>query len=435
VTKSISAKNSALDESMKVSLATEMAPPFILVAHFFIAGILFLTLSGVALLSMSSELSGYIISSSLAAFSHLYLLGFVMMIIFGAMYQLLPVVLEAPIFSKDFAYVQFYMYVVGFLMMVSGFSVAEFHLLIPYGAVVTYLSMLIFCFNVFLTFYRLEKITLVGKFLLMGTIFLFISVSLGLLIGLSLGHGLLEIDIDIWVKAHIVGTLGGFVMMIVMGVSMVLIPMFSLSHNFGEQWIKRAFYLHSFGVALMMIALIAPFPFFVQSIAALCMVLGVLSFVVQIAMILKKRVRKQNDYWVKNILFALVCLVASVFTCTLYFFKGVDAFGILSGVLFFFGFLLSFIVGHIYKILPFLIWYEKFSPLVGKQKVPLLHQMIHTKMADLQTWMLFASVVLLCGGVVAPIGKLFFLGSVLLLSSLVLVALNAFYAFNYKIKE
>ena len=157
---------------MKVSLATEMAPPFVLVAHFFIAGILFLTLSGVALLSMSSELSGYIISSSLAAFSHLYLLGFVMMIIFGAMYQLLPVVLEAPIFSKDFAYVQFYMYVVGFLMMVSGFSVAELHLLIPYGAVITYLSMLIFCFNVFLTFYRLEKITLVSKFLLIGTIFL-----------------------------------------------------------------------------------------------------------------------------------------------------------------------------------------------------------------------------------------------------------------------
>lgn len=420
---------------MKVSLATEMAPPFVLVAHFFIAGILFLTLSGGALLSMSSDISGYIISSSLAAFSHLYLLGFVMMIIFGAMYQLLPVVLEAPIFSKDFAYVQFYMYVVGFSLMVSGFSFAEFHLLIPYGAVITYLSMLIFCFNVFLTFYRLEKITLVSKFLLMGTIFLFISVSLGLLIGLNLGHGFLAIDMDAWIKAHIIGTLGGFVMMIVMGVSMVLIPMFSLSHNFSEQWINRAFYLHSFGVTLMMIALIAPFPLVVQSVAALCMVLGVLSFVVQIAVILRQRVRKQNDYWVKNILFALVCLVASVFTCTLYFILTEAYLGILSGVLFFFGFLLSFIVGHIYKILPFLIWYEKFSPLVGKQKVPLLHQMIHTKMADSQTWMLFVAVGIMCSGVVTQIERLFFLGSVLLLSSLVLVALNALYAFNYKMKE
>ncbi len=109
--------------------------------------------------------------------------------------------------------------------------------------------------------------------------------------------------------------------------------------------------------------------------------------------------------------------------------------GMLAGVLFFFGFLLSFIVGHIYKILPFLIWYEKFSPLVGKQKVPLLHQMIHTKIADAQTWILFISIIVLCLGVIFQLAEVFFIGSVLLLISLVLVAFNAVFAFNYKIKE
>lgn len=420
---------------MKVSLATEMAPPFVLVAHFFIAGILFLILSGVALLPMSAHISGYIISSSLAAFSHLYLLGFVMMIIFGAMYQLLPVVLEAPIFSKDFAYVQFYMYLVGLSMMVSGFTFADLHLLIPYGAVITYLSMLIFCFNVFLTFYLLEKITLVSQFLLIGTIFLCLAITLGLLIGLSLGHGLLAIDIDAWVKAHIIGTLGGFVMMIVMGVAMVLIPMFSLSHNFSEQWIQKALYVYSFGVALMMVSLIAQFPFWVQSIAVVCMLVGILLFVIQISIIFKQRARKQNDYWAKNVIFALLCLVLSVGCCAAYFFTSSPFLGILSGVLFFFGFLLPFIVGHIYKILPFLIWYEKFAPLVGKQKVPLLHHMIHTKTADVQTGMLFIAVTLLGSGVAMQIEKLFYVGTLLIGSSLMLVGFNAFYAFHYKIKE
>ena len=46
---------------------------------------------------------------------------------------------------------------------------------------------------------------------------------------MNLGHGLLSIDMDAWIKAHMLGTLGGFVMMIIMGVSMVLIPMFSLA--------------------------------------------------------------------------------------------------------------------------------------------------------------------------------------------------------------
>jgi uncharacterized membrane protein YphA (DoxX/SURF4 family) len=92
-------------------------------------------------------------------------------------------------------------------------------------------------------------------------------------------------------------------------------------------------------------------------------------------------------------------------------------------------------VGHIYKILPFLIWYEKFSPLVGKQKVPLLHQMVHTKIADTQTYLLFLAVIIQVVGVVMQIPTLFFVGSVTLIVSLILVAFNAFYAFNFKMKE
>ncbi|AFL68789.1 hypothetical protein [Sulfurospirillum barnesii] len=420
---------------MKPSLATEMAPPFILVAHFFIAGIVFLSLSGVGLLSMSADSLGSFLSLSLAAFSHLYLLGFVMMIIFGAMYQLLPVVLEAPIFSKDFAYVQFYMYVIGVALMVSGFSVSTLHLLIPYGAVITYLSMAIFCVNVFMTFYRLEKIRLIGWFLLIATLFLFVSVTLGLLIGLTLEHGLLEIDIDAWVKAHIIGTLGGFVMMIVMGVSMVLIPMFSLSHGFSDMWIKRALSVYTLGIALGMATFVFGLDNFFKFTALALMFLGMAFYLIQMVIVMRQRVRKQNDYWVKNSVFAWVSLSVSMLSVSVYALKGEEKFAMLFGVFFFFGFLLSFIVGHIYKILPFLIWYEKFSPLVGKQKVPLLHQMVHTKTANTQTYSLWLAVILQASGILMQEQKVFFYGSVILLLSLVLVAFNAMYAFNFKIKE
>ena len=411
---------------MKVTLATEMAPPFVLVAHFFITSIVFLLLSGASLAFLAEDTSGYFISSSFAAFSHLYLLGFVMMVIFGALYQLLPVVLEAPIFSKDFAYIQFYMYVLGLSLMVSGFTFSSLHLLIPYGAVITYASMLIFCVNVFLTFYRLENINVVGKFLLMATLFLFVSVSLGLVIGLSLGHGLFTIDIDAWTKAHITGTLGGFVMMVIMGVAMVLIPMFSLSHGYSQQWIERALYVHSVGVILSMGCFIFGFSSFVAIPLGLLMVSSLL-FLIQMALILKHRVRKQNDYWVKNIVFAFIC-----FTCSLIalWFNPV-----LGGMLFFLGFLLPLIVGHIYKILPFLIWYEKFSPLVGKQKVPLLHQMIHTKIADIQTLSLFIAVIVLSMALILGLNSLFVCGSTLLFGSIMLVVYNTWYAFNYTTNE
>ena len=420
---------------MKVSLATEMAPPFMLVAHFFIAGVVFLFLSSVSLLFLGSEISSYFISSSFAAFAHLYLLGFVMMIIFGAMYQLLPVVLEAPIFSKDFAYVQFYLYVVGFLMMVSGFLWSNFSLLIPYGATITYLSMLIFCINIFLTFKKLEQINFVGKFLLVATIFLFISVSIGLIIGFTLGHGSFEIDIPAWIKAHMVGTLGGFVLMVVMGVSMVLIPMFSLSHGFDDKWIKRAFYIHIVGVTLSMVSFIFGANTLLCSLALSLVVLSSLLFVFQVLLMLKNRARKQNDYWAKNIFFAMFSLVVSISFLLVGFMFDLQSLSLAGGILFFFGFLLCFIVGHIYKILPFLIWYDKFSPLVGKQKVPLLHQMIHTKVADLQTLSLFIAIVTQVFGILSQMTFLFTIGAFLMLFSIVLVVYNTWFTFTYTIKD
>ena len=170
-------------------------------------------------------------------------------------------------------------------------------------------------------------------------------------------------------------------------------------------------------------------------LATLLMFVGLGLYVIQMGIILKQRVRKQNDYWVKNIVFAWMALSLSVLSLVLYMVQGDEFLAILTGVLFFFGFLLSFIVGHIYKILPFLIWYEKFSPLVGKQKVPLLHQMVHTKIADTQTYLLFLAVMIQVVGVVMQIPTLFFVGSVTLIVSLILVAFNAFYAFNFKMKE
>ncbi len=100
-------------------------------------------------------------------------------------------------------------------------------------------------------------------------------------------------------------------------------------------------------------------------------------------------------------------------------------------MLFFLGFLLPLIVGHIYKILPFLIWYEKFSPLVGKQKVPLLHQMIHTKIADIQTLSLFIAVIVLALALILGLNSLFVCGSALLFGSIMLVVYNTWYAFKY----
>ena len=40
------------------------------------------------------------------------------------------------------------------------------------------------------------------------------------------------------------------------------------------------------------------------------------------------------------------------------------------------------ITAHLYKIVPFLVWFHRFSSLVGKQKVPMLADMVPLKSSN-----------------------------------------------------
>ena len=73
-----------------MNITQDFAPPFKLIAPYFIIGVIFYLISSILTLSINpSELS--IHSPDLLSWTHMFLLGFVMMIIFGAMQQMMPV--------------------------------------------------------------------------------------------------------------------------------------------------------------------------------------------------------------------------------------------------------------------------------------------------------------------------------------------------------
>jgi hypothetical protein len=44
--------------------------------------------------------------------------------------------------------------------------------------------------------------------------------------------------------------------------------------------------------------------------------------------------------------------------------------------------------GYLYKIVPFLVWQYRYGPLVGRQKVPLMREMLHQRWAQLSFWLI-----------------------------------------------
>lgn len=418
---------------MTKNLATQMAPPFVLVAHYFIAGAVFYAISSFLLPFYADDIGGYFLSNQIAGLVHLYLLGFVMMVIFGAMYQLIPVVLEIPLFSKDFAYVQFYIYLVGIVIFCLSLWYESLIQLLPYGALMVYISMLIFIVNLFLTYKNLEHWTLVAKFIFVSNLFLLFGAGMGFFISLDLIYGFFG-DILKSLSVHIAATIGGYVMMSIMGVGMVLLPMFSLAHNFSQKPMEWAFYTMTLGLLGYIIASFLQWQTVLYLSFALVLVAIILG-IYQMYSIFKARVRRQNDFWAKNMIASFFSLIVCLDFIVFAILGDEQRYLMAFGFLLFFGFFIFFIVGHIYKILPFLVWYQRFSPLVGKCKVPMLHQMIKERVADVQFWV-SAMGIFMCGfAILLDLPKLFCIGAYVMGVGTLLVLFNIVYTLSYKPKE
>ncbi len=414
---------------MAKNLATEMAPPFVLVAHYFIAGSIFYMIASFMLPFYAGDLNTFFLSPAIASLMHLYLLGFIMMIIFGAMYQLIPVVLEIPIFSKDFAYIQFYLFVAGVVIFSIALGVNGYIKMLPYGAIMMYISMLIFVANVFLTYKNIELWSITAKYMLVSNIFLLIGVSIGFYMALDLIYGF-GADIVSLVTLHISTTIVGYILMTIMGIGMILLPMFSLSHGFSDKSINIAFYTVITGLLLFLVSVftkIMVLKYLGIALVGVSIILGLY----QMWLIFTTRIRKQNDFWAKNMIASFYSLILSLLILALAIFLNSQTLFILFGFMLFFGFFVFFIVGHIYKILPFLVWYQRYSPLVGKIKVPMLNEMVKENVADMQFWITTVGVILCSIAIFTHISILFVVGAIIMALSTMLVIYNIYYTLVY----
>ena len=373
-------------------MLNSFAPPFSLVAGYFCAGFLMLIAAVFAFLGADFDV---LISFDTAAFFHLFFAGFVLSIIIGALYQLTSVVLEKPFFTLKFAYVNFALYLFGISGLVSGMLSQKVALLHAGGGALL-LSLIYFGSTYLLSFFGARKFNFATISMCVGGIFLIIGAILGFVLVLYFAAGVGNLPFETLLCFHIY-FVGGAMFFVILGVASVLLPMFALSHKVKFYLFKLAFVLFLCGGVVLIFSI---------KFGAIFIGFGAFCFMCDAIYALAKRLRKAYDYWNLNIFAGFLYLAISA-VC-LWFGMVKEAVFALT-----FGFFFAFIVAHIYKIVPFLIWYHYISPFVGKTKVPLLEQMADKRVAYVALLLnLICVLIAACGfvdiGVYLEIGALGF---------------------------
>jgi hypothetical protein len=438
------------------------APSVALPFCFIMVGLVALC-TGIAWLVARPELlAAYHYNQSIVAATHLFVLGWIGSIVMGAMYQLVPVALETRLYSERLAWLQFVLHCAGFIGMVWMFHAWNMKQVGHFGSVLG-LGVALFVFNLSQTLRRVPKWSVVAS----GVVAALSWISFAVLAGLSIAaaksfndpdsangsgsHGSFLLILLTWLAtwvarfdpistmhahAHL-GILGCFIMLIV-GVSYKLVPMFTLSEIQNR---ARAVW----SIAVLNIGLVASFLAILlrwrwRIACALLVILGLALYGFELAAILRARKRLAIDWGIKGFLTGIAMLVPLSVLGIMLSWPGLPLNPLtgqlenLYGFLAVIGLITPAIVGMLYKIIPFLVWFQSYSRQIGRARVPALADMYSAHLQMAGYWAYLLGLCTTSAGIVCASSAGIRIGCSLVALSLATFMLNVFSILSHLVK-
>lgn len=361
-----------------MNVSPDFSLPLRLIAPYFVAAVVFYIFSMSLLFFLQPDIG--LRDFRLIGWVHLYMIGFVMMVIIGAMGQLSVVVGEAHHrYPKVFGWI-WPLLVVGTLLLGAGFIYNPS--LLGVGGIVILSALGLFAFNLFVTLRTSRRRTSVTRSMQWSTLFL--SLGLGIGVIMALGYaGMISIDPTQWRMGHIFAVFGGYVMLNIMGISTVLLPMFGACNRPSDRDHTISFMTMIVSVSVMILASALQIVW-LEKVALFFGMGSVIYYMVQVYRIFTSKKRGYSDIWERSVAIAFMALTLSM---------GLGLYGVSSGsdtsiaLSFWFltvGFLGFLITAHLYKIVPFLVWFECYAPYIDEREVPMLHQLLPMRWANAQ---------------------------------------------------
>jgi hypothetical protein len=375
-------------------LRLEQAPPLAVPLRFFFTAPFGIAAAGALLIHFGSALLVTPLASATAAWTHLGTLGFISCVMLGALYQMIPVVAGAPVPTVRSAYLVHLLFVGGVSGLVVGLLTASAGLL-TVGAAALALALALFILPVSLALWRAptKSPTVVGMTVACAGLTAVLCLGLTMALVRS-GHGAAA-SYPLWTQLHLAF---GFIVWIgglIVAVSFQVVPMFYLAPALDQRFQRLLLTLVFATFCLLCIVLATSAG---PAGVALAATPGALAiwFLHPLLMLdrLRKRRRKRVDpslwFWKAGLACGLAAGTLGAAALAL----DDPRYALGFGWLVLWGWAGNIVHGMLTRIVPFLVWFHRFSSLVGLVAVPAMRKLLPERLCKLSFCAHAASLVL-----------------------------------------
>jgi len=368
-------------------LSADQAPPISAPLRFFLTAPLFGILAGVLIfISDTASLSSRFSMDSIAI-THAITIGLLGFIMLGALTQMLPVLAGVSVPKiKTVTFISYITLVFGTLFMVFGL-LEDIPKLLLAASVLLGIGFLVMIIPMLFSLNKVVHVTASVRAIITSLIFAFFAVLIGMYLLSSYGTGKFSSLHMLFANIHSVWAIFGFAGALIIGVSFHVLPMFYVAPRFKQFCKKKVVWLISIGLVLWLILNIYDY---YPVLAKVWIANFFWAFATTVWLKLNKRRRPISDvtvyYWRASAIFMTI----GTFSWAINEFYN-DEFVSMVSILIGGGFVLSIMIGMLYKIVPFLVWFHLNSK--GYMSIPTMNEMINKKLGYIQFWLYMISLI------------------------------------------
>jgi hypothetical protein len=327
---------------------------------------------------------------------HLTMIGWLSLLMLGALYQFVPVITNTTLYSQRLPIFGLGFIGAGLILMLLGFlalsGVGALHTAcLPIGGALVLTGFVLGGTDIALTLWKVRPLPLPAVFVAISLVFLLLTALLGLAFALVFAlpesPAFLSRLAGAGLSLHLAAGLGGWFTLTIMGVSYRLLSMFMLAPDEPRRSTYAALWLTSGGLATLIVGGLirlegGPTAAWVNSLAAAAIGLGFACYLSDIVQFYRSRRRKVLELNSVTAAGALILLTLAVLIgFGLAMFGKLAQYAAAVGYLFVFGGLTGLGLSQLYKIVPFMTWLDVFGGRLGKGPVPRVQDLVNESRA------------------------------------------------------